>query len=250
MAERRVAGGGKREAKAKKVVRQVEGHGASTRSRVEGQKNKTEPLAEVFGGRPQRTKQVGSKGLAKLEFADPIMQGLLQRHGPAPFHPHKVRVEPTYRTLVSSIVGQQLSGKAAQTIFARLEAAFALEPKVLFEAKPDDLRAIGLSWGKVSYMQDLSRFALEGGLEGIESLEDQAITERLVQVKGIGVWSVQMFLMFGLGRPDVWPVLDLGIRKGAEKLYGVSDKKELETLGEQFRPFRSHAAWLLWRSLE
>jgi DNA-3-methyladenine glycosylase II len=152
--------------------------------------------------------------------------------------------------LLSSIVGQQLSGKAADTIWRRLSSRFALEPEVLYRAALEDLRAVGLSSAKARYVQDLSRFALEGGLQGLEHHSDEALIAHLTQVKGIGVWTVQMFLMFGLGRPDVWPVLDLGIRKGAQKLYGVIERDELEALGERFRPYRSHAAWYLWRALE
>ena len=225
-------------------------------SRKQSQKNinpnpealSPKPNEAVFGGRPQRVKQ--AKGSGNVQFDDPIMQGLLVQHGPPPFHPNPVKIDPPFRTLVSSIVGQQLSGKAAETIWKRLEAAFTIEPAVLLAAAPDELRALGLSWGKVSYIQDLSRFALEGGLEDIEHLEDAVLIERLVKVKGIGVWSVQMYLMFGLGRPDVWPILDLGVRKGIEKMYGITDKKELEALGQRFRPYRSHAAWLMWRCLE
>lgn len=185
-----------------------------------------------------------------MAFADPHLQALLERHGPAPFYPNPVKIEPPYRTLVSSIVGQQLSGKAAQTIWKRLETRFPIEPEVLHAADLQELRSLGLSNAKAAYLRDLSGFALKGGLEAIETLPDEAILERLISVKGIGVWSVQMYLMFGLGRPDVWPVLDLGVRKGAEQLYGPMDKKTLEALGERFRPHRSHAAWYLWRVLE
>ena len=178
------------------------------------------------------------------------MQALLDLHGPAPFYPNPVKIEPPYRTLASSIIGQQLSGKAAETIWKRLEQRFAVEPAVLAAADPDDLRALGLSRAKVTFVHDLSRFALEGGLDDLEHLPDEEIIARLVAVKGLGVWSVQMYLMFGLGRPDVWPALDLGIRRGAEKLYGPMDKKGLEALGERFRPHRSHAAWYLWRATE
>jgi len=183
-------------------------------------------------------------------FSDPTMQRLAEQHGPAPFAPHPFPLRPPYVVLLSSIVGQQLSGKAVDTIWRRLTGRFALEPEVLYQAPTEDLRAVGLSYAKARYVQDLSRFALEGGLQGIESLPDEALIGHLTQVKGIGVWTVQMFLMFGLGRPDVWPVLDLGIRKGAQKLYGLSQRQELEALGERFRPYRSHAAWYLWRVLE
>lgn len=185
-----------------------------------------------------------------MAFADPHMQALLDLHGPAPFSPHPVTVEPPFRTLVSSIVGQQLSGKAAETIWKRLEARFPVQPEILLAADPQELRTLGLSNAKAAYVRALSRFALEGGLDLIEDLPDEEIIQRLVAVKGIGVWSVQMYLMFGLGRPDVWPTLDLGIRRGAERLYGAMDKKALEALGERFRPHRSHAAWYLWRATE
>ncbi len=178
------------------------------------------------------------------------MMGLQGRFGPAPFQPHVTEVLPAYPTLVSSIVGQQLSGKAAQTIWKRLEQRFPIEPAALATAHPDDLRALGLSRAKVGFIHDLSRFALQGGLEGLEQQSDQEIIAHLTQVKGIGVWTVQMFLMFGLRRPDVWPVLDLGVRRGLERVYGVSAKAELEALGERFRPFRSHAAWYMWRVIE
>ncbi|WP_018466449.1 DNA-3-methyladenine glycosylase family protein [Calidithermus timidus] len=185
-----------------------------------------------------------------VEFGDPLMAELQRRFGPAPFQPHAAEVRPAYSTLVSSIVGQQLSGKAAQTIWKRLEQRFPIEPAALAAAHPDDLRALGLSRAKASFVHDLSRFALGGGLEGLEHRSDQAIIAHLTQVKGIGVWTVQMFLMFGLRRPDVWPILDLGVRRGLERVYGVSTKAELEALGERFRPFRSHAAWYMWRVVE
>jgi DNA-3-methyladenine glycosylase II len=186
----------------------------------------------------------------QVDFADAVMRKLAHQHGPAPFAPHPFPRRAPYEVLLSSIVGQQLSGKAADTIWRRLSSRFALEPEVLYRAALEDLRAVGLSSAKARYVQDLSRFALEGGLREIEHQPDEALIAHLTQVKGIGVWTVQMFLMFGLGRPDVWPVLDLGIRKGAQKLYGVAERDELEALGERFRPYRSHAAWYLWRALE
>jgi len=198
--------------------------------------------------RSQRQKAAAANGA--VEFADPLMTELQRRFGPAPFRPHAAEVQPAYPTLVSSIVGQQLSGKAAETIWKRLEQRFAVEPAVLAAADPDDLRALGLSRAKVSFVHDLSRFALEGGLDDLEHQSDAEIIAHLTQVKGIGVWTVQMFLMFGLRRPDVWPVLDLGVRRGLERVYGVSDRAGLEALGERFRPFRSHAAWYMWRVVE
>ncbi len=199
--------------------------------------------------RPQR-KRLDTLHEVRVAFADTVMQHLIQKHGSAPFQPNPFRTEPFFPTLVSSIVGQQLSGKAAETIWKRLTTQFAIEPEVLHQARLEDLRAIGLSSAKARYVQDLSRFALEGGLDDLQHQSDEEIIRHLTQVKGIGVWSAQMFLMFGLGRPDVWPVLDLGIRKGAERLYGITERRALEELGERFRPYRSHAAWYLWRVLE
>lgn len=186
----------------------------------------------------------------QVVFSDAIMQRLARLHGPAPFAPHPFPQRRPYEVLLSSIVGQQLSGKAADTIWGRLTSRFGLEPEVLCQAPLEELRAIGLSAAKARYVQELSRFALEGGLQGLEHQSDEVLIAHLTQVKGIGVWTAQMFLMFGLGRPDVWPVLDLGIRKGAQKLYGVVEQGALEALGECFRPYRSHAAWYLWRALE
>ncbi len=189
-------------------------------------------------------------GRLQIRFTDAAMQKLALKHGPAPFAPHPFPERSPYVVLLSSIVGQQLSGKAADTIWQRMVSRFELKPEVLHQAPSEDLRAVGLSNAKARYVQDLSRFALEGGLEGIEHQPDPEVIRRLTQVRGIGVWTVQMFLMFGLGRPDVWPVLDLGIRKGAQKLYGIGERQALEELGERFRPYRSHAAWYLWRVLE
>jgi len=179
----------------------------------------------------------------QVAFSDPLMQRLAEQHGPAPFAPHTFPERVPYTVLLSSIVGQQLSGRATDTIWQRLSSRFALKPEVLCQAPAEDLRAVGLSGAKVRCVQDLSRFALEGGLLDIERLSDLAIIAHLTQLKGIGVWTAQVFLMFGPGRPDVWPVLDLGIRKGAQKLYDVRDRQALEALGEHFRPYRSHAAW-------
>ncbi len=182
-----------------------------------------------------------------LVLDDPVLKPLLQKHGPAPFQPHPFEPQPLYPTLLRSIVGQQLSAKAAETIWQRLVARFDLEPEVVYQVQREALRAVGLSEAKARYVRAVSRFALEGGLEGLEALSDEAVVQRLVRVEGVGVWTAQMFLMFVLGRPDVWPVQDLGLRRGAERLY---PGQALEALGERFRPYRSHAAWYLWRALE
>ncbi|RDI96611.1 DNA-3-methyladenine glycosylase 2 family protein [Meiothermus sp. QL-1] len=178
------------------------------------------------------------------------MRALSRRYGPAPFAPHPFPRVPPYQALLRSIVGQQLSARAAGAIWERLRTRYAPVPGVLGGVAPEELRALGLSQAKVRYVQALSRFAAAGGLEGLAALPDEEVLRRLTQLEGIGAWTAQMFLMFGLGRPDVWPVQDLGIRKAAQRFYGVAGRNGLEALGERFRPYRSHAAWYLWRALE
>ncbi|HKV75316.1 MAG TPA: hypothetical protein VJN95_12425, partial [Gemmatimonadales bacterium] len=111
-------------------------------------------------------------------------------------------------------------------------------------------QSVGLSRAKAQAVRDLARFTEAGGLRGLSRLSDEAVVERLIRVKGIGTWTVDMFLMFSLGRQDVWPIGDGGVQRAAANLYGARTRPALLKLGERFRPFRSHAAWYLWRSLE
>ena len=112
------------------------------------------------------------------------------------------------------------------------------------------LRAAGLSRAKTIYLRELARFALAGGLHDLDRLEDEVVVERLTRVKGVGRWTAEMFLMFSLGRPDVWPLGDGGVQRAARQLYRIRSPRRLAQLGERFRPFRSHAAWYLWRSID
>lgn len=132
---------------------------------------------------------------------------------------------------------------------ARLRALVPILPGALAETDPRRLRRAGLSRAKAVYVRELARFARAGGLRGLSGLSDEAIVERLIQVKGIGVWTAEMFLIFCLHRPDVWPVGDGGIQRAAATLYGARSRRTLERLGERFRPVRTQAAWYLWRSL-
>ena len=161
--------------------------------------------------------------------------------------------------LIRSIVYQQLSGKAAATIHGRFAALFAeatFPDAVAILAKRDEeLRACGLSRQKIAAVRDLCSRVASGTLplEAIESFTDDAALAHLTQVRGIGRWSAEMFLMFHLGRLDVWPIGDLGIQKGLMRLYGMRrrpNKAKLEKLGEPFRPYRSVASWYLWRLLD
>jgi DNA-3-methyladenine glycosylase II len=178
-------------------------------------------------------------------LACPVMAGLVERHRPPAF------VEQTpFLSLVDAIVSQQISGKAAASIMGRLTELVPIRPGTLARADLRTLRRAGLSGAKATYIRELARFAQAGGLRGLSRLPDDAVVERLIQVKGIGVWTAEMFLIFSLHRPDVWPVGDGGIQRAAQHLYGVKTRKALEALGERFRPVRTHAAWYCWRSLE
>jgi DNA-3-methyladenine glycosylase II len=159
-------------------------------------------------------------------------------------------VQPGFPSLVDAIASQQISGRAAETILGRLRRQVGSSQRALASAHLRRLRATGLSRAKALATRDLARFARAGGLRGLSALSDEAIVERLTQVRGIGPWTAEMFLMFSLGRPDVWPIGDGGVQRAAADLYGATDRPKLLALGERFRPWRSHAAWYLWRSLD
>jgi DNA-3-methyladenine glycosylase II len=177
-------------------------------------------------------------------LACPVMADLVARHVPPAFP-----VQRPFPSLVDAIVSQQISGKAAASILARLETLVPIRPAALAEADLRRLRRAGLSRAKAVYVRELARFAREGGLRGLGRLPDEEIVARLTTVKGVGVWTAEMFLIFSLRRPDVWPVGDGGVQRAAVRLYGARTRKQMERLGERFRPFRTYAAWYLWRSL-
>jgi len=161
--------------------------------------------------------------------------------------------------LIRSIVYQQLSGKAAATIHGRFAALFPEstfpDARAILRKRDEQLRACGLSRQKIAAIRDLCSRVSSGALplDAIEAFADEAALEHLTQVRGIGRWSAQMFLMFHLGRLDVWPTGDLGIQKGLMRLYGMRrrpNQKRLEKLGEPFRPYRTIASWYLWRLLD
>jgi DNA-3-methyladenine glycosylase II len=182
------------------------------------------------------------------EYGDP--DGVLRRRGRRP--------TDSYGALVRSIVGQQLSTKAARTIYERLTALYedrTPTPAELIATDPEELRAVGLSRAKAAYLRDLAEHIEDGelDLDHISELPDEEVSEQLTAVKGLGQWTVDMFLIFHLGRPDVLPVGDLGIRRAAQIAYGLEhlpDAAELERLAEPWRPHRSLACLYLWRSLD
>ncbi len=165
-----------------------------------------------------------------------------------------------YEALMESITYQSISGKAAATIFARIKAlgtnGRAPTPQEMLKLRAPVLRKAGLSGAKVLAMKDLARKTIEGvvpTMEEARNLSDDKLVERLVSVRGIGAWTVEMFLIFRLGRPDVLPIHDLGVKKGWSVTYGkkrMPKPKELLAFGERWRPYRTLASWYMWRAFE
>ncbi|MDP1569448.1 MAG: DNA-3-methyladenine glycosylase [Vicinamibacterales bacterium] len=191
-----------------------------------------------------------------LSRVDPTLGALIRRAGPCRLGHHLPR-DP-FQALLQSIVSQQLSVKAADTILGRLEALFPKgrpDPARLLVFSDEELRGAGLSGQKLRYMRDLSARVLDGRLRlsRLHTLADDEVRQALVEVKGIGRWTAEIFLMFTLGRPDILPADDLGLQNAAHRLYGLRRRPtpdRLLTLGEAWRPHRSVASWYLWRSLE
>ena len=153
--------------------------------------------------------------------------------------------------LVRAVVGQLISGAAARATFNRLEVATQIEPERILSCKrSDELLALGVPRRKGEYLHGLSKYTLEGQLDALADLSDAEVTARLVALRGVGVWTAEMFLIFALGRPDVWPLADMGVVRAAERYYELSDIAEVEALGRRFRPHRSAAVWYLWRWIE
>ena len=193
---------------------------------------------------------------AHLRAADPVMAALVEAQGPLPEPPER---GDHYAALVRAIVGQQLSTKAARAIHDRLLDLFggrAPTPDELLGYEPDALRtAAGLSQAKVSFLRSLAEHVASGelDLDRVATLPDDDVVAELTAVKGVGVWTAHMFLMFQLGRPDVLPVGDLGIRRAVERAYKLRDLPsagELEEIAEPWRPYRTAACQHLWRSLD
>ena len=176
---------------------------------------------------------------------DPKMATLTETFGP-----YNWPLSPPFRSLVRAVVGQLISGAAARATFNRLEAATHIEPEGVLSCTLDELLALGVPRRKGEYLHGLSKYALEGQLDTLADLNDAEVTARLVALRGVGVWTAEMFLIFALGRPDVWPMKDMGVVRAAERYYNLSDIAEVAALGERFRPYRSAAVWYLWRWTE
>lgn len=194
--------------------------------------------------------------IAHLKRADPVLAGLIARVGPCRLEARRSGTH--YDSLIRSIVFQQLSGKAAGTIHRRFCALYPRSrprAELVLASEESALRGAGLSRQKIGYLRDLSARVADGSLPlaHLGRLPDDDIIEHLVQVKGIGRWTVQMFLMFRLGRPDVLPELDLGVQNAIQRAYGLEKRptpRDVVRIGEPWRPYASVASWYLWRSLE
>jgi DNA-3-methyladenine glycosylase II len=192
----------------------------------------------------------------KLSAADPVLATLIQQHGPCQLLPHT----DYYRQLVRSIIGQQLSVKAASTIYQRFLDLFGgamPTPEQILTTDTEILRQLGCSYAKASYIKDLAERILDGrlDLDHIATLPNSTVIEQLVAVKGIGEWSAHMFMMFSLGRLDILPTGDLGIRKAMMLLYDLPNMPkpaEMHKLALEhgWTPHQSVASWYLWRSLD
>src|SRR5262245_14303963 len=186
---------------------------------------------------------------------DPVMRGLIRRHGPCVLAPHG---RSPYEALTRAIAHQQLNGRAAETILGRFVALFPNgrfpSPAAVLAARAPTLRRAGFSRAKVRAIKDIARHTVAGTVptrRGCRSLDDEAMIERLTRIYGVGRWTVEMLLIFTLGRLDVLPVDDFGVREGFRVAYGRRTRptpKALRVLGERWKPYRSVAAWYLWRA--
>jgi DNA-3-methyladenine glycosylase II len=193
-----------------------------------------------------------------LKTSHPRMAELIARSRRYNITP-AISVRP-FDALAESIAYQQLTGKAAATIFGRVRALYPkrkwLDPKQLLATPDEALRAAGLSRAKTAALKDLAAKTIDGTVPSGRALlrmTDDEIITRLTTVRGIGRWTVEMLLLFNLGRPDVWPVDDYGVRKGFAKTFRrreLPTPKQLMKLGEKWRPYRSVAAWYFWRALD
>ena len=215
-------------------------------------------LAYPLGLRPDGLGYDPEAACRHLADADPPMGDLIGRVGNFTMRPEPAR--SLFQVLVRSIVYQQLSGRAAATILGRVTRLFSPKrfptPRDLLEIPPERLRAAGLSAAKTAALKDLAARALDGtvpSLPLVRRMQDEEIIERLTAVRGIGRWTVEMLLIFKLGRPDILPVGDLGVRKGFALTFGKRKLPEpalMHRHARRWRPYRSVASWYLWRALE
>lgn len=216
----------------------------------------------VFPAAPPRGAQPlafdPEQAINHLARADRRLARLIERAGPFSLQPQKV--QSPFQALLRAIIYQQLSGKAAATIFARVAAQFphrrGVQPADIVAASDESLRQAGLSRAKVLAVKDLAAKTLDGTVPAfarLRKMDDDEIVARLVSVRGVGRWTVEMLLIFRLGRPDVLPVADLGVRRGFMLTYAQRElpkPADLTRYAERWRPFRSVASWYMWRAVD
>ena len=193
------------------------------------------------------------KALLHLKKSDPVMRAIIERVGP-----YKMQFgEPTFHSLAEAIVYQQLNGKAAVTIFKRFAALAGdpLTPEGILKLTAEKMRSVGLSKQKTSYLFDMAEWAHRGELDfsRLQQMSDDEVIEHLTQVKGVGVWTAQMFLMFSLRRPNILPTGDFGVRTAIKKYYNkrkLPTPEQMEKIAKPWEPYRSIACWYLWQSLD
>ena len=194
------------------------------------------------------------EAVAHLRRIDPVMAGIIDRVGPLKINYRRER----FPALVRAIIFQQLAGRAAQAIYDRFVREIGKgrfpSPESVLAASDEELRAVGLSRGKMAYIRDLASHVQSGSLDfkRLPRLTDDEIIAHLTRVHGIGRWTAEMFMMFNLRRPDILPVDDLGVRTAVMKAYGMAEAplpKQLREFGERWKPHRTAASWYLWQSM-
>ena len=198
------------------------------------------------------------EAITTISSADPSMGALI--HAAGPFELTYVPLQDLFEALCQSIVYQQLSGKAAATIFSRFQGLFDGDgtpiPEDVLEMDTATLRSVGLSGAKTRAVLDLAEKTVNGeipSMEAMRSMEEQEILDYLTAVRGIGPWTVEMLMMFRLGRPDVMPATDLGIRKGFTRVFGLAElapPKLIRERSDLWKPYRTVASWYLWRAVD
>ncbi|CAM6083324.1 unnamed protein product [Calypogeia fissa] len=211
-------------------------------------------MSPIISGKTLFAAEELAKALEHLKSADPLLKTVIEMHDAPKFE----KCESAFTALCRSIVFQQLATKAASVIFGRLvtlcEGLDNLTPTTISQLSAEQMREIGISGRKASYLHDLAANFLSGALSdsSIYDMDDESLIKALIAVKGIGMWSVHMFMLFSLHKPDVLPVSDLGIRKGLQKLYKLKDlpnPDQAEKIAASWQPYRSLGAWYIWRVL-
>lgn len=193
--------------------------------------------------------------IRQLKQADPILSELIERHGPCTLSSGQ---QAPFAALCESILHQQLSGKAAATITARFRNLYEENfptPKALLNSKEEAIRSVGISRNKMLALKDLAQKTRDGTLQfdALAEKDDEAVIQHLIQVRGIGRWTAEMFLIFTLGRLDVFPLADLGIQKAIQQLYGYKKLPAERTMhrhGNRWKPYRTLATWYLWKHVD